>query len=1021
MGLIRTLVDRPVLSTMIVVALVVMGLNGYVKLNLELIPRVDYPVIVVTTVYPGASPAEVESQITKRIEDQVATIANIEELVSESRQSVSIVTIQFSLDVTQDQGAIDVKDKVDAIRGDLPEAAEDPVIAKFELGGGAVAQIALSAPRPMDEIYRVADEVIKDRLSRIDGVAGVVITGKREREIRVTVKPERLRAYGLTLGGLRQVLQAGNVTIPAGNITRGGHEVTLRLKGEITRPIDLESFRIPLPTGGTIVLSEVADIIDTTEELREFTTLNRQEVIGINVMKRSDGNTVKVVDGVETVLADLRDELGSDYTIDIVTEGRSFVQDSVDDVIRNIGIGILLTGVLLFVFLHDWRQTLIASLAMPVSVIATFMLMESSGFTLNVMTLMALGISIGTLVTNSIVVLESIARHIGDGETPHEAAIIGTQEVALAVFASTLTNIVVFTPIAFMSGIIGRFFLQFGLTVVFATVFSLVVSFSLVPMLAARLLRPGKGIGSGGSAAARMAQAWDRFYGRLENNYRQALGFVLKHRWQPLLGTTLLLAGSLYLFGWIGGEFIPVTDQSKLLIQVELPEGTSLQRSREVAALIENVLWREPEVSAVLVRAGGGQLGVEDLEILVRMVPPAEREVTLLDFITRVRPGLAIVPDAKINIVASGEGKRPEPELILEVLGDNPLTREKAADTLFEIMRGIPDLVDVASSQAMGKPQIEFIPRRLQLAAHGLTAAQVGLDLRIAYEGENAGVFRQGGEEFDIVVRYPESSRQDPADLADLPVASRSGYTVPLADVAEMVESVGTPTLFRADKQRKIEVTANIGAGNLSGMRKAIDNGLADAVIADDVTIQYSGSAEHQDEAFASIIGALILAIILIYIVMAAMLESFIHPLTVMVTLPLGLIGLAVALFFTGRTINIFSLMAMIMLIGIVVNNAILLLDYTGQLRARGMTLTEALLKACPTRLRPIIMANLAIAVGMMPQAMGGAGSEFRTPMAVVQIGGVLISAVFTLFVIPIVYSMFDKLTFAGRKSKKTG
>ncbi len=1019
MGLIRTLVDRPVLSTMIVLALVVMGLSGYLKLNLELIPRIDYPVIVVTTVYPGASPAEVESQITKRIEDQVATLANIEELISESRESVSIVTVQFSLNMTQDQGAIDVKDKVDAIRGDLPDAAEDPVIAKFELGGGAVAQIAVSAPRPMAEIYRVADEVIKERLSRIDGVAGVVITGKREREIRVTVKPERLRADGLTLGGLRQVLQAGNLTIPAGNITRGGHEVTLRLKGEIEKPSDLESFRIPLPTGGTIVLSEIADIVDTTEELREFTTLNRKEVIGINVMKRSDGNTVKVVDGVEEVLAELRTELGSDFTIEVVTEGRSFVQASVDDVIKNIGIGILLTGMLLFIFLHDWRQTLIAALAMPVSVVATFLLMESNGFTLNIMTLMALGISIGTLVTNSIVVLESIARRISDGENPHEAAIIGTQEVAVAVFASTLTNIVVFTPIAFMSGVIGRFFFQFGLTVVFATLFSLVVSFSLVPMLAARLLKPGKGIGSGNSIGAKLARSWDGFYGSLENDYRQALTYALKHRWQPLVFTSILLVGSFYLLSWVGGEFIPVTDQSKLLVKVELPEGTSLHRSREVSARIENILWQQPETSAVLSRAGGGQLGVEDIEILVRMIPPVEREISLMDFIARIRPTLAVIPDAKINIIASGEGKRPEPELILQVLGDNPETQVVAAESLFRIMSGIPGLVDVTSSQATGKPQIEFIPRRLQLAAHGLTAAQVGFDLRTAYEGEKAGVFRQDGEEFDVVVRYPASSRRDPADLSDLPVASRSGYIVPLADVMEMVEGVGTPTLYRADKQRKIEVTANIGSGSLSGMRKIIDSGLAEADIPDDVTIKYGGNAEHQDEAFASIIGALILAIILIYIVMAAMLESFIHPLTVMVTLPLGLIGLAVALFFTGQTINIFSLMAMIMLIGIVVNNAILLLDYTGQLRSKGMSVTEALLEACPTRLRPIIMANLAIAIGMIPQAMGGAGSEFRTPMAVVQIGGVLISAVFTLFVIPIVYSLFDGMTFAGRKSEK--
>ncbi|RKZ15107.1 hypothetical protein DRQ53_09900 [bacterium] len=1020
MGLIRVLVDRPVLSTMIVLAMVVLGLNGYVKLNLELIPRIDFPVIMVTTIYPGASSAEVESQVTKKIEDAVATLANIEELKSQSREGYSIITIEFDLKTSQDQDAIDVKDKVDAIRGDLPDNAEDPVVAKFALGGGAVARIAVSAPRTMAELYRVADERIREKLSQIDGVADVIITGRREREIRVTVAPERLRAYGLTLGELRRILVSGNLNIPAGNIARGGGEIAVRMKGEITAVSDLESFRVPLPGGGTIPLSEIADVLDTTEELREFTTLDGREVIGIDVMKRTDGNTVNVVDGVEQALARLRIELGSDYNLEVVSEGRSFVQASVDDVIKNIGIGILLTGLLLFIFLHDWRQTLIAALAMPVSVIATFMLMEQFGFTLNVMTLMALGISVGTLVTNSIVVLESIGRRIDLGENPHEAAIIGTQEVAVAVFASTLTNIVVFTPIAFMSGIIGRFFLQFGLTVVFSTVFSLVVSFSLVPMLAARALKPGKGLGHGESLPARLAKGWDARYRELEGEYRNALRHALHHRWLTLGLVSLILVGSMSLLGSVGGEFIPMTDQSKVLIQVQLPEGTSLQRSREVSTRIVDILKRAPEVSAVQISAGGSQRGIEDLDIHVRLVSPADRDASLFGFISKIRPELAVIPDAKINVFPAGEARAPEAEVILEVLGDRPETQEMAANMVLELMRGIPDLVDVTSSQEKGKPLIDIVPRRLQLAAHGLTSAQVGLDLRTAYEGTDAGVYREEGEEFDVVLRYPAASRQDPAELADLPIATSGGYTVPLADLVDLVQGVSAPTIHRADKQRKIEVTANIGAASLSGVRKLIDAGLAEADIPDDVVIKYGGSAENQDEAFASILGALILAIILIYIVLAGVLESFIHPLTVMITLPLGLTGLSVALFFTGETINIFSLMATVMLIGIVVNNAILLLDYTAQLRARGLSLEAALLEACPTRLRPIIMANVAIALGMMPQAMGGAGSEFRTPMAVVQIGGVIISAAFTLFVIPVVYSLFDRFELSGRNARRT-
>lgn len=1017
MGFLRTVIDRPVMTTMLVVVLVVMGVYSYGHLVTELIPRIDFPVVVVTTVYPGAAPGEVETQVTQRIEDEVATLANIDELTSRSMESLSQVVVQFELEMDSDQAAIDVKDKVDAITGELPEDADDPVITKFDLAGEPVVELAVSGPRPLAELYTLVDQRLKDRLSRIDGVAEVEIVGGQEREIRVAVRPERLRAYGLALGDVLGALAAGNLNVPVGHVTRGGGEVNVRMVGEVRRPAELGEFRLALPGGGSIPLAEVAEIVDTTAEAREASAWNGQPAVTVSVKKRSDGNDIAVADGVFAALDELRPLIDPDVSIDLVRESASFVRESRADVLSNIGVGIVLTGLLLFVFLHDWRQTLIAALAMPVSVVASFMLMEAAGFTLNVMSLMALGISIGTLVTNSIVVLENVSRLVDEGLAPREAAARGTAEVGVAVLASTLTNVVVFTPIAFMSGIIGRFFLQFGLTVVFATLFSLVVSFTMVPMLAGRLLRPGSGLGHGRDPISRAIRGWERLYASTAAGYRGALGWCLRRRGPTLLATAALFVGAVMLFRFVGGGFMPLVDSAKVQVSLELPAGTSLGRTRAVAADVARLLRDEPGVEGTLVKVGGEQRGIEDADVFVRLVDKRERDFSVAEFMNRIRPRLAAVPDAKVTVYSLGGGTQVEADLVLEVVGDDQAALSAAAARVHALVRDVPGLVEVHSSDEPGKPEIRVLPRRRQLAAHGLAAGRVGADLRTAYEGDEAGVYREGGQEYDVVVRFADADRDDPGYLADLPVATPAGAIVPLGDLALLERGRGDATILHTEKQRVIEVTANIATGSLSGVRAAIDPQLAALDLPAGVAVRYGGDAELQDESFAAIFEALVLAIILIYIVMAAILESFVHPLTVMLTLPLSLIGMAVSLFLSGQGINIMSLMALVMMVGIVVNNAILMLDYTGQLRARGLGVTEALLEACPVKLRAIVMANLAIALGMLPQLVSqGAGSEFRAPMAVVQIGGVLISALFTLFVIPVVYTLLDRWTVAGRR-----
>jgi HAE1 family hydrophobic/amphiphilic exporter-1 len=1025
MNIIRIFVKRPALTTMIVVGLVVLGIYSYQRMVIEMMPNVEFPFVVVTTVYPGASPGEVESQVTKKVEDAVSTIANVKNLTSYSQENISQVFIEFELETKVDFDAIDVKDKVDAIQMNLPTDAEKSIISKFDFTAFPVIELAVSAPRPLEEIYQVADKVIKERLSRIDGVASVDITGKRQREIRVEVSPHKLRAYGLSLMDVMGVLAAGNLNVPAGHITRGAREITLRMMGEVARPRELADLRLPLRKGGTVPLSEVAEIVDGTEELRESSSYNGEPVIGVSINKRSDGNTVALADDVYKALDEIRRTIDKDIEITITDNSAPFVRAAVSDVLSNVMIGILLTALLLLLFLHNWQQTVVAALSMPISVIATFLLMDQSHFTLNVMTLLALGISIGTLVTNSIVILENISRLVHLGIAPEEAAVKGTAEVAVAVAASTLTNIVVFTPIAFMSGIIGRFFMQFGLTVVYATIFSIIVSYTIVPMLAARLIKPqasdrdphARGFVAG------IGERWDAFYDTLAKRYRGVLAGVLERQGRVILAAVVVFIASLFLFRFVGGEFMPRIDQNLAVVSMKLPPGTSLERTREAASQVSDIIKKHPEVEGVLVKVGGSQRGVEDASIIARLVDRSKRKYNATEFINVLRPELAGIPDAEMMLsTEAGVTGFSEADLVIDILSPDQKALDAVADSVHAIFHRVPGLVEIQTSRKAGKPEIAVVPRRHQLAEQGLDAATIGSLMRAAYEGVEAGVYREKGEEYNVKVKYAEADRRDPAFIADMPMPSRNGAALPLSDLGNVTQRFGESQIMRKDKQRQIEVTANIASGSMSGVRRVIDGELEKIQIPSSVTVKYGGSAEVQDESFASIFTALILAIVLLYIVMAAMMESFVHPITIMLTLPLALVGVAIALFFSGTTINIFSLMSVVMLTGIVVNNAILMLDYTSQLRKQGMKTKEALLEASSTRLRPIIMANLAIVVGMVPQIFGGSeGAELRTPMAVVQIGGVLVSAFFTLFIIPVAYTIIDRLTPSGWREYRKG
>ncbi|MEJ2720938.1 MAG: efflux RND transporter permease subunit, partial [bacterium] len=658
MFLARLAVHKPVLTTMIVLSFVVLGIFSWQRLVIDMLPEIDFPYVTITTVYPGAGPAEVETQITKKIEDEVSTIADLKNLDSISRENVSLVILEFELGVDVDIAAIEVKDKVDAIYSEFPDDVEPPVVVKFDINAFPIVDLAVSSPRPPEEVYLTVKNDIKDYLSRVSGVATIDIIGGREREIQVAVDKRLLKSYDLSLQEIVAAIASENVNIPTGRITEERKEYTLRLLGEFSNLRDLEKIRIPLENG-SIPLESVATVIDGFKDRRDLARYNGEPTVRVSIQKRSGANTVEVSDGIFAAVDELRELLPSDYELDVAKDNSWFIKDAVKDVTKNIFIGILLTTVLLYLFLHNVRVTVVAAVAMPTSVIATFLLIDFAGFTLNILTLMALGITVGILVTNAIVVLENIIRHLRMGKTPADAAIDGTSEIALAVVASTLTNIVVFTPIAFMSGIVGQFFFQFGLTVGFATLFSLLDSFSLTPLLASRIFRSPKVAVETGSEGASIHHAprrihlldgfeaaWDRFYTSLEGLYKGSLAWALRHRLIVVGVTTLILVFSVFLLGQVGGEFMPTLDEAVISITVEMPPGSTLDETDRALKEVEAILQRQPETVSTLVSAGGPNQGVEEGTIILRIVDKSKRNLGIIDFANSLSPKLAGIPGA---------------------------------------------------------------------------------------------------------------------------------------------------------------------------------------------------------------------------------------------------------------------------------------------------------------------------------------------------------------------------------------
>lgn len=1029
----RIAVERPVLTTMLVVASLVLGLFGFSRLQTDLFPEVEFPVVSVATVYPGAGPEEIETQVTDPIEEAVASLAGIDILQSFSQENVSIVVLQFDLDVDADQAAIDVRDRVDGIRGTLPAEVEDPVIQKFDFGAMPIIDIALAGPQGTDALFELADKDLRERLSRVPGVAGIQIVGGRQAEVEVLVAPELLQSYDLTLEDVVALIRAENVSVPSGRITEGRSEIPVRVVGQYGSIEELRELRLFTPSGQTVRLADIADVRDGYQDARQIARFNGAPAVSISIQKRSDANPVTTSRGVRAELEAIRAELPQGTELTVVRDQSIFIEDAISDVLSSLLIGILLTTGVLFLFLHSWRGTIIAALAMPITIIATFLLIDMAGFTLNVMTLMALSITVGILVTNTIVVLENIYRHLDLGKDPKGAARHGTSEIAVAVAASTITNLVVFTPIAFMEGIIGQFFYAFGLTVVFATIFSIFISFTLAPLLAARLLRKGEtDMEESDALLAPVWRRWDRGFRSIEESYRGGLDWAVaraRNGWIIIGSVFLLSVVSLGIaVSFVGGTFIPPGDEGAIQVTLELPSGTSIEQTAAISAIAEERIAAIPDVESTLMTilgAGGdGFMTVGGGSNVATILITLDEEGRASDVVLQeIRPLLADLTDTEITAMTvdpSAVGG-PGAPVIVQISGSDYEELQRLATLVEDRLRARPELSDVESSIEEPRTELVFRPDRAAIADYGLTVGQIGQVVRASIEGAVAGVYRgEIGRERDIRVRLTEDARAQVDRVGEVRVWTPRG-AVPISALGELEQGLSPTSIQRLDRVRTVEVTAQLGAGAaLTAAMAAIDQEMADVPMAPGYSWRIGGESEQFEESIASVFIALLLAVTLTYIALAMILESFVHPLTIMMTLPLGAVGALLALFLWGASLNIFSMMAIIMLVGIVVNNAILILDYTGQLRREGAGIREALLEAAPARLRPIVMSNIAIVFALIPQAFAtGSGASFSIPMAVVTIGGVVLSAVFTLFLIPVIYIKMDRFAFAAHAHER--
>ena len=1013
-------INRPIMMTMFILVFIIFGAIAYNNLNLNQTPDVAIPFVTIQTIYPGAGPKEIETQVTKKIEDVISTVSRIEKIESYSLDGVSIIMIEFELGKDINVANQEIKDKVDLVLNNLPNDAKKPIVQKVDFKAYPIMELVLSGNLSPKKLYDIADKNLKDRFAQIHGVANVDITGGQKREIDVVVKNRIAFENSISLPQLMQILAVNNMNIPGGYFNINNQEYTVRLKGEFNDINTIKELQVPTMTGVKKV-GQFAEVLDTAEKVRQRaiyfnnkTKIRNSNVVRIGIIKSPDGNVVKVTDKIYASLESIRKSLPPGAKLNVIDDRSVFVKSTVDDTMSNILLGVLFTSLILLIFLHDIKATIIVALSMPTSIISTFLLFPMFNMSLNIMSLMGISVSVGVLVANSVVVLENIFRHKKMGKRSKLASYDGTNEVVVAVLAATLTNLVVFIPIANMSSIVGLFLSELALAASFSTIFSLIMSFTLTPMLASLLLKKDKEKGKLASAFVKMEKKYVEIYTKL-------LAIPLKNKFYSIMTVLasfiLLIIVAIYYGPKIGFDFIPTFDDGKIRVEVELPQGYNLDETASVMSKIENKLKYNPEIKQMITNLGqkskldiGTNLAALDLKIIDKQF----RDYSLSEEIDKVIKELADIPNAKISVIHPENMGGAGAPIQLFLLGQDLNTLEKWQDTVMNIMKSTSGVINLDNSSRKGKPEITVYPNRQKLSELGLTTMDLAMTLRASIEGMVSSQYREFGNEYDIKVTLDDKTIDSPEKIKNITVVStnpRQMGTYRLSELADIKFTTGYTKILHRDRYKSILFTAsnaaNVPLGNITN---EITQKLDKVKFPSGYGYKWGGMIKMMNDMYLDMAFAFILAIILTYMLLAAILESFLQPVFILMTMPLALIGVILSVFYFNISLNIASLMAIIMLIGIVVNNAILMLDYANQLRRdENINSKEALLRACPTKLKPIIMSTIAIILGMLPMAMGigAAGSEMRQALGIVSIGGLLVSTALTLFVIPAFYYIF--------------
>jgi len=1009
-------IERPVMVTMGLLVFVVFGLLAYIGMPLNLMPNVKLPYVVVQTVYPGAGPSEVESQITERVEEAVATVSQIDYIQSYSMESASIVMIAFEMGKDVDIANQEVKDKVDGILRDFPDNTESPVVQKIDITAFPIMDLVLSGDMDGRDLYELADTKLKERLAQIEGVAQVSLTGGAKRQIDVRMSDKVVFENKISIAQLSGILAAQNMDMPAGNFNRGTQEYSVRLKGEFNKVQDVMNADIPTAFG-VKKLSQLATVTDGSEEVRTKAIyynvakqLQDDNIIKLSITNASDGNVVSIAEDVLKILPKLNKELPKGVSLDVIRDDSTFIKDTVSGTMNNVLMGIFLTGLILFLFLHDLRSTLIVALSMPYSIISTFMLMQIAGFTMNMMTMMGLSTSVGILVSNSVVILENIFRHKDMGNSRREAADKGTAEITVAVMASTLTNIVVFLPIALMGSMIGQFFKEFALTVTFATVFSLIASFTVTPMLASMIIPKEK-------HDSKWGLKFDAGFNRFSRLYARFLGYVLKSKKRSfsILGFTLLaLIISAGLASFLGMELFPAMDKGNVTINVEMPQGSNLDQTAKTMTEIQNRVAKYKEVkhiSSSLGSQGYIDTGTNLASADVKLVDAKDRKHSSMEMADILTKELSTVPNALVKVSGTASMGRNTAPVEFYLQGQDNDHLEQLKKQVLAKIKDVPGLVNLDTSTRSGRPELTLYPKRDQLAAVGATVYDLAIAMRSSVEGLVSTQYREAGNQYDIKISLDDDAVNAPDKIMNLSVVLH-GQSYLVSQLADVNFAPGVNKITHRDRYKTIVFTGDLANGyQLGQIKSEIDKRIEGINMPTGYRIIWGGNAEMMVETFGEMLRTFILAVLLTYMLLAAILESFAQPLLIMATVPLSLIGVILSLLMTGLSLNIISMMSIIMLVGIVVNNAILILDYVNIKRREGYSVHDALQEAGEMKLKPIVMSTIAIIVGMLPMALGtgGTGKEIYQPMGIVSIGGLIASTFLTLIIIPAFYFLTSK------------